>query len=178
MMSVLLQAVEEKLKEALPTLADVRVGIQPDGRPPASAGQWYAAIYPISEQNNDSNPIGMALEYDFGVSLTYRMAYAPRDRQGSEMTVANTGFLSRAGTIRDKLHGSWPIITLANQKLVNLAGGADVYQFNQVPVYRRMSIGLKPPDWVWHYDETGVPTVLVAELFFGGCLRTINLLGQ
>jgi hypothetical protein len=166
---ILLQAVEAELKDLFQAVAAFRVGIEPDGRPPPSAGQWYAAVFPKSETNRDHNPVKLDLAHGIGVTVTQKLAVAPRDRQGRQMTIAGSGLIPVAGRIRDRLHGSWSVVNRANALLT-----AEDYGFAETLVFGGAVYSIKGPDWVWAGEDED-PSVFVAELSFVGARRVVPL---
>lgn len=97
----LLVAVRDQLRLALRTiddngLLDAQIDVRGDGRPPASVGQEYIAIYPTEwapGPSNNQEHIGLDEVYGFAITLTRRAGYVPDDRITTEivMTKAHTG---------------------------------------------------------------------------------------
>lgn len=85
-MGFLLQAQRDHLRQALlslipggdPTRAANYVGIQPDGRPPPTMGDWYAAIDEASVESSHRSYLGEVFHTE--VTITRRASQHARDR--------------------------------------------------------------------------------------------------
>lgn len=80
-----------------------RVGVHPDGNPPNDFGQWYVSVHPGAVRNNDPNALSDDWMYSVMATVTGRLNYAPKDRQGHEFT--NPGDIyDRAVAVADALN--------------------------------------------------------------------------
>lgn len=92
-------------------------GRQPaPGRPPRNFGQWYAALHWGGGRGADMNPQCHDAYHGLVVTLTVRLNYAPKDRQGIRLTTAGDVYdLADAIAGRNVIHGSWALIAEANK---------------------------------------------------------------
>jgi hypothetical protein len=128
----------------------------PDGRPPANMGDWFAAIHPGSVHSDMDN----ALDEYFGVNVTVTMAVtAPIDRVGDQqmakLLAAQPGpgrtpsFDVRCNRIASLLHMDWQTMAAANNYLVAMLPEAPtVYGFAEPARYRGGATDVQ-----WGYDE-------------------------
>lgn len=121
----LLKGVESRLREELSDPQGKIVGVQPDGRPPPSAGQWFYAVHPGGITGDDPNSLSHDRLYAVTVTITARMGYAPRDRRGERMTL-DQELLDRAEQVADWLHQDDGHRILANQLISGTAEWADL----------------------------------------------------
>jgi hypothetical protein len=173
---VLLTGVEARLKVAFGIASnDIKhIGVQPTGQPPPHAGQWYIAIFPGARTNNDSNPLSLDETYSIGVTVTMRMGYAPKDRQGQRIIMdANDGILAIADKVRAAIHGNYDILTVANAAIPGTNGFIEPLSFQG-----DSSILEKSPDWVFAEGDDNPPTTFAVELRFGGARRIQTLESQ
>lgn len=95
-----------------------RVGVQPaPGKPPKNFGQYYVSLYFGGGRGIDPNPQRSDEMMSLVAVLTFKMNYAPRDRQSKEMTKSQTGaaaLYKLADTVRDAVHGNWTLINTVN----------------------------------------------------------------
>jgi hypothetical protein len=104
------------------------VGVQPaPGKPPRNFGQWYAAVAWGGGRGGDRNPQRHDVYHGVVVTLTCRLNYAPKDRQGIR--------LATAGDIYDLvdqiagpnvIHGSWLVVQYANEFITGTAEWAEL----------------------------------------------------
>ena len=91
-------------------------GVQPaPGKPPRNFGQWYVALSWNGGKGNDANPQRHDVFHGIVATLTARLNYAPKDRQGIRLTTAAELYdlIDRvAGP--NVIHGSWALINEAN----------------------------------------------------------------
>lgn len=92
------------------------VGVQPaPGRPPANFGQWYLAVWFGGGRGTDRLPERLDEMLAVVVTLTYRLNYAPRDRQAKQMADAGvTGMYKVADAVVDAIHGKWATVDAMN----------------------------------------------------------------
>ena len=127
--SALVRAVEKRLRSAevfddQPAEEVGRyIGRQPSpGRPPGSAGQWYAAVYWNGGRGDDRSPQTWNVLHGVTVTLTARLGYAPRDRQGIRLTTASDVYdLACAIAGQNIVHGNYDLILEANRLIPGTA---------------------------------------------------------
>lgn len=102
------------------------IGIQPNpGKPPRGFGQWYAAIRWGGGQGRDRIPTRHDVYHGVIVTVTARLNYAPRDRQGAQLAKANDIYdLVDRIAAPNIIHGNWDTINLANTFIVGTAAWA------------------------------------------------------
>lgn len=130
------------------------VGVQPDGSPPANFGQTYIAVHFLGLTNADPNSLSDDWFFSVGVTVTARLNYSPRDRQGKRITFADA-LLDRAHAVALALHQNDTHRIEANKLIVGTAeyvaihgGSATVNGF--LEPLRLASIGevrKAPPGW-------------------------------
>jgi hypothetical protein len=124
--SALLKGVEKRLRsEAVfndqPSEQIGRyIGIQPaPGRPPRNFGQWYAAIHWGGGRGIDQNPTRHDVYHGVIVTLTARLNYAPKDRQGIRLvTVGDVYDLADRIAGPNIIHGNRTLNQFANEFIV------------------------------------------------------------
>lgn len=113
-MESLLDAVEDAVRTA-GDYTEAQCGVQPDGMPPPSAGQMYAAIHGGAWDSADQEAHRLDEYLGVAVTLSMRTAFTPRDRVGREaVRKAKKGLYARAEVIRAALHMSYTVILAAN----------------------------------------------------------------
>ena len=125
----LLKGVEKRLRSAavLNDRPDEAVGqfvgVQPrPGRPPRNAGQWYVAVSHGGGRGADPNPQSHDVYHGVVVTLTARLNYAPKDRQGERLTTVDDVYdlVDRiAGP--NVIHGNYDLLGYANELIVGTA---------------------------------------------------------
>lgn len=98
-------------------------GVQPDGRPPPGCGQWYYAADFEGISSPDQNALSDDKRLAASVTITRRMAYAPRDRRGAEM-FKGAELLDAAVLIANLFHMDYATMNAANA----LIAGTAAYQ--------------------------------------------------
>ncbi len=125
------------------------VGAQPaPGKPPANFGQWYAAVWFNGARGTDRLPERLDELMNVVVTLTYRLNYAPRDRQAKQMADAGTAALYRvADAVVDAVHGKWAVVDAANSFIDGFGVTANGFCETLVldGIDRERNVG---PDWV------------------------------
>lgn len=184
--AALLKGVESRLRSfAVLSDANGRIcGIQPDGKPPPNAGQWYYAIWWPGSRQVDVNPLSHDVDHDINVTITAKMGYAPRDRRGERVTL-DYELISRAEAIAATgvIHSSQEVLDLANVLIVGTAeyvadAGSGTPTVNGFVEPLRL-LGYGPireqgSDWVYS-DSEHAPTVLTIDVRFGGAKRVQGL---
>lgn len=173
--AALLRGAQKRLRATFDDPSGKRIGIQPTGQPPPFAGQWYIAIHPGARSNSDTNPLSLEERYDLGVTVTVRMGYAPKDRQGERVLLdAPDGILHLADRIRADLHGNYDVLIEANTLIGDESNGfVEPLSFQSDSVIQE-----KPASWVWADDDENPPTTFAVEMKFGGALRVQTLESQ
>lgn len=85
---------------------------QPDGQPPPNAGQVYYAVHEGGWRNNQDEHIDEMCAVN--VTITLRAGFAPQDRTGLALL---RDIRNRRASLRAKIHNSYKILELANDKL-------------------------------------------------------------
>lgn len=168
----LLQAVESSVRTLLgETTAGKNVGIHPDAQPPPFAGQWYVAIDGCdSTFGNDPNSLSLDEEFSVIIIVTYRMAYAPRDRVGAQDLL--TGKLrQKARQVAVSQHMNYSVMNAANTTLGVLVNGF-VEPLKLQSISRPQARGA---DWVYAEDSDNPPTVFTITIQLGGARRVQTL---
>lgn len=182
----LLKGVETQLRSAgVLNDPDGKIcGVQPDGRPPPSAGQWYYAIWWNGSDQVDPNPLSHDVDHSVTVTITAKMGYAPRDRRGARV-VLDTELIGRAEAVAGVgvIHASQDVIDEANTLIVGTAeyvadAGSGTPTVNGFVEPLRL-LGYGPireqgSDWVYS-DSEHAPTVLTIDVRFGGAKRVQGL---
>lgn len=174
--SALLLGVEARLRSAavLDDQPDEPVGaicgVQPDGKPPNNAGQFYYAVHFLGMRNDDPNSLSDDWFLSVGVTITARMGYAPKDRKGKRMTVAQDLF-DRATAVAKALNQDDLHRIEANKLITGTAewvavqdpsGTASVNGFLEPLRFANISEARPAPaGWVGSATETDVYTVVV-----------------
>lgn len=94
------------------------VGVQPaPGKPPNNFGQWYAAVSWGGGRQSDDDPQAHSVYHGVIVTLTARLNYAPRDRQGARFTTVGDIYdLVDRVCAPNVIHGNWlTTFTYANE---------------------------------------------------------------
>lgn len=170
----LLKAVETRLRSAA-CLSDPDgkvVGVQPDGRPPAKAGQWYYAVHGAGVSQDDQNSLSHDRRHAVTVTITRRVAEIPRDRRGERLTVADE-LLDLAEQVGDWLHMDYRSMNAANA----LIPGIDTTTNGFVEPLKLQSITPVQEvgsEWVRGEDADGSDVFTVA-VYLGGALRVRHL---
>lgn len=163
----LLKGVETRLRAAdvlndQPTEAVGRVcGVQPDGSPPAGAGQWYYAVWFAGARTADPNSLSADWAYSATVSITKRMGEAPRDRRAARMMLEHE-LLDQAVYVAAVLHQN-DIARIAMNALIvgtaeyaDLHGGTETVNGFTTPL-KLLSVGnvtRAPANWVYSEEKT------------------------
>lgn len=177
----LLTAVQSKLRTLLSDPTGKIVGVQATGRPPANCGQWYYAVWWNRADQRDRNPLSHEVAHGFTVTITARMAYAPRDRVGV-LLQASDELLARAEAIAAPgvLHCAYDVVDAANL----LIEGTAAWSAAQVPPVAATVNGFLTPAVLLDYgpvvERTGEwvaaasekpPTILTCDVRFGEMTR-------
>lgn len=101
------------------------VGIHDDGKPPANCGQFYWALWWTGGRGIDKNPERHEVMHGVCATLTARLNYSPRDRQGTRQTAIGDVYdmVDRVAAPR-VVHGNWDTITYANEFITGTAAWA------------------------------------------------------
>jgi hypothetical protein len=101
------------------------VGIHDDGKPPPNCGQFYWALWWTGGRGTDKNPTRHDVMHGVCLTLTARLNYAPRDRQGERLTgVGDVYDLVDELVAPDVVHGNWDVIQNANEFIEGTAAWA------------------------------------------------------
>lgn len=181
----LLKGVEKRLRSAdvfddMPGTEVGRfVGVHPSpGKPPRNFGAWYAAIHWGGGRGADNKPERHDVYHGVVVTLTARLNYAPKDRQGIRLTTAEDIYdlVDRiAGP--NVVHGSHEARTNANEFIegsvdyVAIHGGtATVNGFVEPLVLTAFGPErVAPGDWVT--SQTATSDVYVIDIRFAEARR-------
>lgn len=107
-------------------------GIHDDGRPPNSAGQTFYAVWWGGGRGTDRNPQRHDVTHAVTVTLTARLNYAPRDRQGDRLAgVGDVYDLVDAIAAPGVIHGSWDVVNYANEFIAGTAAWAALDEDNR-----------------------------------------------
>ena len=167
--AALLKAVEAKLRALLADPTGKVVGVQPDGRPPPAAGQWYYAVH-YAGRRGDGRADDLDTRTGVTVTITAKMALAPRDRRGERMTLDGE-LLARAEAViaGGVVHAAYDVLGDANARIA--AAGGTTNGFVEPLVFLSDGPVLeKGPDWVGAEGDHP-PTVLAIEVRFGQARR-------
>lgn len=168
--------VEQRLRNVLGDAEGRKVGYQPSGRPPASAGQTYVSVKFAGYRTVSVTPECDDRQFDVAVMLTWKLAYAPQDRQGRQIAQEGQDYLlDLADRVAGWLVGNWDVVNLAN----GFVTGAWVTTDGFVEPFDRAVCGEvqeMPPDWVGADDVEHPPTVLGMTITLSGA-RRIRVLG-
>ena len=134
-------------------------GVQPDGSPPAGAGQWYYAIYFSGVRNMDPNSLSADWAYSLTVAITKRMGEVPRDRRAAKM-VATQELLDQAIYIASVLHQNDDARIIWNSLItgegVTVNGFLTPLKMQSISEVERC-----PASWLYTQDSTEAYYVLV-----------------
>lgn len=172
----LLNAVERRLRAALGDAEGKHVGVQPDGAPPSTFGQWYAGIDETGYSNIDPNPLSLDEQYGVVVMLTVRMDYAPKDRRASRMLAKNE-MRDRSRRIVLALHADYDVLGYANAEIT--AANANANGFIE-PLCFKLAAAVTESGPEWHGgtpSADGQATVYVRRITFGGARRVQKIEG-
>ena len=101
------------------------VGIHEGGRPPGFTGQTYYALHWNGGRGTDRNPQRHDVMHGVVVTLTCRLNYAPRDRQGARLTTIGDVYdLVDAVAGPNIVHGNWDTVRYANEFITGTADWA------------------------------------------------------
>jgi len=178
----LLKGTETRLRALLGDAAGQKSGVQPPpGRPPAFSGQFYYAIWLTGVSGDDQNALSDDKVYGVCVTITARMGYAPKDRQGQKMTEADQ-LLDEADAVATAFHQSDLLRIEANKLIpgtaeyVAIHGGGETVNGFEEPL-RFQSYG--PPEnrgGEWVGSETA-GNVWAIDVYFGGAKRVTPIGG-
>ncbi len=116
---------EEVLDDRPEESVGALVGIHDDGRPPNNAGQFYFALWWTGGRGTDKNPQRHDVMHGVCLTLTARLNYAPRDRQGTRLTTIGDVYdLVDRVAAPNILHGNWATIEYANEFITGTAAWA------------------------------------------------------
>lgn len=177
-MAALLRASEAGLRTLVTDPAGKVVGVRPaPGAPPNNAGQWYYAVHAgaiTGDQatNGQSNDKLFAVQ----VTITARMAYAPKDRKGDRLVLENE-LIDRAEAAADALHMSYDVLAAANALIPGTAeycaanGGTPAVNGFVEPL--RLESITPPAEAAgdWTGGESNPGDVLVCTVTLGGARR-------
>ncbi len=173
--SALCRGVEARLRSAavlndLPGQAVGKfVGVQPrPGKPPRAFGQFYLAVSWAGGRGGDQNPQGHYTLEGITVTITARLNYAPRDRQGLQITSSGDLYdLANLVAGPNIVHGNYDVLTAANALIpgtaeqITAAGGdpntATVNGFQEPLVLGSYGPEREAtPDWIGAADSSDV----------------------
>jgi hypothetical protein len=169
-----LTAIERRLRDVFGDTEGQNVGIQDLGQPPPGAGQWYIGIDDAGYTNTDDGPESLDERYDLLVVVTFKLGYAPKDRQAREQ-LRTTQLRAKARQVVTSLHGDYTWFAYANgsEGITSSHSG-----FIEPLKLRSVSPAIpKPPEWVYAEDAENPPTVLAREIRLGGARRVQPLPG-
>lgn len=165
----LLKGVESVLRTALADPDGRACGVQPDGRPPPGAGQWYYAVHYAGRRGVGTIADHLDTAAQVTVTITAKMAYAPRDRRGDRLTL-DAELLDRAEAVARAVHGNYLVLVKAN--VLTPGVGTSTNGFVEPLLFQGDTPVLeKGPDWVYGQESSHPPTVLAVEVRFGGARR-------
>jgi hypothetical protein len=84
-------------------------GVHPaPGSPPPNFGQWYCSIAWGGGRQSDQDPQSQSVYHGAVLTLTARLNYAPRDRQGKRLTTVGDIYdLVETICAPNVIHGNW-----------------------------------------------------------------------
>lgn len=140
-------AVTKAVRDAIQTEFEVgpescEVGF--DGQPKPACGEKYWAVHPLSWQGLPDEDWALGEEYQVGVTLTFRMGVAPKDRWGLAVWLADNGmedFVRRTITL---IHHSQTIRVAAG---VYITGGASGKILTPLQLLRIENPKPQGPQW-------------------------------
>lgn len=166
MIPQLLRTVETMLKAVFSDTKDLRVRCTPPGgRPFASAGQWFVAVWCSSETSQDRRPETLDEVFEVKVTITHKLAYAPNDRQADEMIDGGSTIYDKAEAVK-VLHGSIDVMTGTNAALVLANKGNPVNGMIEPLVYIGTQYQERGDDWILASGGGNPPNVYTAEVSF------------
>ena len=147
--SALVRGVEKRLRSAAvfddQPEAEVgrHIGVQPaPGKPPPNFGQWFASVRWGGGRGDDRDPLSHNVVHGIIVTLTARLNYAPRDRQGMRLTTASDIYDLVDQIIGPNvIHGNYDVLTYANQ----LISGTEEWGLIQTPTVGATVNGYEEP---------------------------------
>lgn len=105
MMHALLEAVANKIA-SLDGVGKALVDVRDDGRPPATAGEWFYSVHAGDMIGNATECIDVT--FPVLVTISRRAGFTPNDRVGQEVIrKARTGMYARIWAVIEALHGQW-----------------------------------------------------------------------
>jgi hypothetical protein len=168
--------VEQRLRNVLADPDGKKVGYQPSGRPPASAGQTYVSVKFGGYQTVSVTPECDDRQFGVAVILTWKLAYAPQDRQGRQITQeGDAHLLDLADRVAGWLVGNWDVVTLANGFITGAGATTDGF-FETFDKAVCGEVEEKSAEWVGAEDAENPPTVLGMTITLSGA-RRIRVLG-
>ncbi len=159
------------------------VGIQPaPGKPPPNFGQFYCSVRWGGGQGRARNPNKRHDVYQgVTITLTARLGYAPRDRQGIRLaTVGDFYDLVDQIAGQDVIHGSNEIFRYANELIPGTQHYLDLHDPDGVATVNGyyeplvlVSFGPeREADAAWVGTETAPKNVFVTDIRFADMRRT------
>lgn len=113
-MEALLIATVRHLREEL-RYTTQQCDIQPDGRPPATMGEFYVAIDEAGVQSNEKTHLRET--FSITVTITRRTAPTPRDRRGSLYADRSRALAAIERPVIVAVHNNQTLRALANAEL-------------------------------------------------------------
>lgn len=144
-----------------------------DGQPKPACGEFYIAVHPLG-WNAVSGDWDLGEEYTVGVTLTMRTSFAPKDRWGIAVWLAeNDGMEARLRAAVTAIHHNQTLRALADEYIDGAGAGGITTPLQLMRIDNPV---LRGPDWFTaappetdeQIPECGVSQTVV----FGKCQRT------
>lgn len=171
-MRSLLLAVRDRVRQRVRGAVEYtegECGVQPDGMPDPRSGQVYVSVHPGMVVNDSDQSLDET--YEVKLTVTVRAGWAPVDRHGDPLLVAqDTGLYARVEALRARLHMDYTVLDKANAGEDYSIGAAE-NGFVEPLKFRRMGeVQVKGPEW-FHAEAEAETAGLAVELVFGGARR-------
>ncbi len=146
--AALCKAVRDQLKTAL-SLDENSCEVRFDGQPPAACGEEFYAVHPLG-WNGISGDHDLHEEVQVGVTLTLRTTFAPDDRRGVDVWLANAdsigpdGMETKLRKVIAAIHKSQDVRVAAN---VYITDGSSGKFFTPLWFIRTDPLQIKMWDW-------------------------------
>lgn len=171
MIEALLEAARDHLIDALKSSRDY-VGIRPDGKPPATMGEWYVSIDETGITSGSRH--SLREDYRLSIWVTLRAGLYPGDRLEETYLAQSKRLTGLERSVIKYLHANHDLRTAADQVLsdTDLLGSGGF----QLPLYfMARSRTQKRADWILGENPENASPCMVRELTFAGGDRLQDL---